>query len=240
MRKNTLPAILGLIGAFLCVPAPSGAAAPADPTMQMLLSIAAPNRTEGTDERPNVLFIIVDDLNVALGSYLDSAAHPQYATAKTPNIDRLAAQGVLFERAYVQYPLCNPSRTSLLSGLRPSSVDVFNGATPPRHKIGNELRMLPEHFDDHGYFTARVGKVAHNRFEDAVTWDVSKFALSRQPELRFHDGCHVHTSTLVVSNRLKLPQPQPQINKCVRGTRLAPDVIGIIPAVVREPWPRLP
>jgi len=160
--------------------------APADRTMRLLLSIAAPNRTEGTDERPNVLFIIVDDLNVALGSYLDSALHPQYATAKTPNIDLLAAQGVLFERAYVQYPLCNPSRASLLSGLRPSSVDVFDGATPPRHKIGDKLRMLPEHFDDHGYFTARVGKVAHNLFEDSVTWDVSKFALSRQPELRFH------------------------------------------------------
>jgi uncharacterized sulfatase len=152
----------------------------------LLLSIAAPNRSEGTDERPNVLFIIVDDLNVAMGAYLDSAPHPQYVTAKTPNIDRLAAQGVLFERAYVQNPLCNPSRTSFLSGLRPSSTDVFDGAKPPRHKIGDELRMLPEHFHDHGYFTARVGKVAHNRFEDAVTWDVSKFALSRQPELRFH------------------------------------------------------
>ena len=64
----------------------------------------------------------------------------------------------------MQYPLCNPSRTSLLSGLRPPSVDVFDGATLPRHEIGNELRMLPEHFDDHGYFTARVGKVAHNPF----------------------------------------------------------------------------
>ena len=82
--------------------------------------------------------------------------------------------------------LCNPSRTSLLSGLRPAAVDVYNGSTRPRHKIGDTLRMLPEHFHDHGYFTARVGKIAHNRFEDAVTWDVSKFALSREPEMRFH------------------------------------------------------
>ena len=69
-----------------------------DGTDQFLLQVAAPNRTVGSDDRPNVLFIIVDDLNVALGSYLDSAPHPHYATAKTPNIDRLAAQSVRFER----------------------------------------------------------------------------------------------------------------------------------------------
>ena len=97
-------------------------AQPDDRTDQFLLQAAAPNRAVGPDDRPNVLFIIVDDLNVALGSYLDSARHPQYATAKTPNIDRLAAEGIRFERAYVQNPVCNPSRASFLSGLRPSSV----------------------------------------------------------------------------------------------------------------------
>jgi uncharacterized sulfatase len=168
------------------MPTAFGASVPIDRATQLLLSIAAPNRSEGIDERPNVLFIIVDDLNVALGAYLDSAPHPQYATAKTPNLDRLAAEGVLFERAYVQYPLCNPSRASILSGLRPSTVDVFDGGTPPRHKIGDELRMLPEHFHDHGYFTARVGKIGHNRFENIATWDVSNFALSREPGVRFH------------------------------------------------------
>ncbi len=89
-----------------------------DKTDRFLLQAAAPNRTVGPDDRPNVLFMIVDDLNVALGSYLDSARHPQYATARTPNIDRLAAEGILFEHAYVQNPVCNPSRVSFLSGLR--------------------------------------------------------------------------------------------------------------------------
>ena len=79
------------------------------------------DRTVGAKNRPNVLFIIVDDLNLAVGSYLDSVPHPHYATAKTPNMDRLAKQGVRFERAYVQNPLCNPSRASLVSGLRPDS-----------------------------------------------------------------------------------------------------------------------
>ena len=87
-------------------------------------------------ERKNVLFIIADDLNVALGSYAD-AARPNYATAHTPNLDRLAAEGVRFERAYVQNPLCNPSRTSFLSGLRPASTDVYDGQTQPRHRIGD-------------------------------------------------------------------------------------------------------
>jgi uncharacterized sulfatase len=161
-------------------------AQPDDGTNRILLPAAAPNRAVGLEDRPNVLFIVVDDLNVALGSYLDSAPHPQYATARTPNLDRLAAEGVRFERAYVQNPLCNPSRTSFLSGLRPSSTDIYDGRTFPRTRIGDELRALPEHFHDHGYFTARVGKIGHNPFEHAFSWDVSKFALSREPEQRFH------------------------------------------------------
>ena len=180
MGKHTT---LLLLCTLLCVPC---AAQPPDRTDQFLLAAAAPNRETGLDERPNVLFIVADDLNVALGSYLASAPAPQYAGAKTPNLDRLAAEGIRFDRAYVQNPLCNPSRTSFLSGLRPPTVDIYDGSTPPRHKIGDGLRMLPEHFNDHGYFTARVGKIAHNPFEHVVTWDVSAFALSREPALRLH------------------------------------------------------
>lgn len=134
--------------------------------------------------RPNVLFIIADDLNVALGSYAD-AARVSYATAKTPHLDRLAAQGVRFDRAYVQNPLCNPSRTSMLSGLRPPSTNIYDGQTDPRDKIG-DLVLLPEHFNAHGYFTARVGKIAHNRFESSVRWDVSSYALGREPGKPYH------------------------------------------------------
>jgi uncharacterized sulfatase len=101
-------------------------------------------------------------------------------------LDRLAAEGIRFENAFVQNPLCNPSRASLLSGLRPNTVDVHTTGTWPRHKVGDELRMLPEHFHDHGYFTGRVGKVGHNSFEHAVSWDESKFALSRDPAQLFH------------------------------------------------------
>lgn len=160
--------------------------AQADTTDQFLLRTSPPNRVVGPEDRPNVLFIVVDDLNVAIGSYLDSAPHPQYASAKTPNIDRLADQGVRFDRAYVQNPVCNPSRASFLSGLRPTSSGINNPLADWRRNMGEELRLLPEHFHDHGYFTARVGKIGHNISEHAISWDVSKFALSREPDNRFH------------------------------------------------------
>lgn len=158
----------------------------ADRTDTFLLEGAAPNRVVEAGDRPNVLFIIVDDLNMALGSYASTTPHPHYRSAKTPHIDRLAASGVRFDRAYVQNPLCNPSRISLLSGLRPPATGIYDGRTPPRSVIGSKLRLLPEHFYDSGYFTARVGKVGHNTFEHVISCDVSHFALSREPAFRFH------------------------------------------------------
>lgn len=121
----------------------------------------------------NVLFIAVDDLNNNLGTF----GHP---IVKSPNIDRLASCGVRFDRAYCQYPLCNPSRTSLLSGRRPETIEVFDNDTPPRTHL-TDVEFLPEYFRRRGYFTARVGKIAHDRFEDAVTWDVSESASGRTP-----------------------------------------------------------
>ncbi len=116
----------------------------------------------------NVLFIAVDDLNNDLGCYGDPIA-------RTPNIDRLAARGVRFDRAYCQYPLCNPTRTSLLSGRRPDTTRILDNNSPPRTYL-KDVVFLPEHFRAQGYFTARVGKIAHGKFEDAVKWDVSENA----------------------------------------------------------------
>ena len=115
----------------------------------------------------NVLFIVVDDLNDRLACY----GHTQ---VKTPNIDRLAAKGVRFERTYCQYPLCNPSRTSFLSGRLPDVTKIIDNNTPPRDTLGKDAVFLPEYFAKHGYFTARVGKVAHGAYESAVKWDVSE------------------------------------------------------------------
>jgi len=137
------------------------------------LSGAHAGAAKSATTRNNVLFIVVDDLNIALGTY------DAYPTSKTPDIYRLAAQGLRFDRAYAQDPVSNPSRSSFLSGLRPATTDIYGNFTQPWHKIGNVV-MLPEYFRNHAYFTARVGKVAHGRYEDSVRWDISEHAKRRK------------------------------------------------------------
>ncbi len=113
----------------------------------------------------NVLFIVSDDLACQLGCYGNTVV-------QTPNIDRLAKAGVRFDRAYCNYPVCNASRTSFLSGRRPDTTGVFGNATDMRVKLGDSFQFLPEYFHSQGYFTAGIGKVAHGTFADDVKWDV--------------------------------------------------------------------
>ena len=110
-------------------------------------------------ERPNVLFIAIDDLNDWVGCL---SGHPQ---AKTPNIDRLAARGTLFTNAHCQAPLCNPSRTSLLTGLRPSTTGVY-GLAPWFRTVGEfaDVITLPQHFRENGYAALSTGKIYHGGY----------------------------------------------------------------------------
>jgi iduronate 2-sulfatase len=115
--------------------------------------------------RRNVLFIVADDMNTALGCYGDP-------NVRSPNLDGLARRGVLFRHAYCQYPLCQPSRTSFLSGRRPQTTRVWTLQTPTRQYLKGTV-FLPEYFRHQGYYTAHVGKVYHtgDHAEDPRSWD---------------------------------------------------------------------
>lgn len=114
----------------------------------------------------NVILICADDLNCDLSCY-------QRGVAPTPSIDRLAARGVVFERAYCQYPVCNPSRTSFLSGRRPTTSRVVDNETPARSRLPS-APFLAESFRKNGFRTMKVGKITHtgDRFEDPASWEI--------------------------------------------------------------------
>jgi iduronate 2-sulfatase len=114
--------------------------------------------------RPNVLFIAVDDLRPELGCY-----GRDYI--KSPNIDRLARAGMVFDRAYCQQAVCSPTRSSLLTGARPDTTKVWDLKTHFRTALP-EVVTLPQHFKNHGYFVQGMGKIYHGGYDDPPSWSV--------------------------------------------------------------------
>lgn len=122
---------------------------------------------QGQAKRKNVLFIAVDDLKPAIGCYGDPIAI-------TPNIDKLAASGVTFLQAYCQQAVCSPSRTSLLTGLRPDSTRVYDLNTHFRKTIPDAI-TLPQCFKEAGYHTQSFGKIFHGGLDDPASWSAKSF-----------------------------------------------------------------
>ncbi len=132
----------------------------------LLLCVANANAAE----RPNVLFIVADDLRMDLGCY---GSH-----AKTPNLDALAKRGVRFDRAYCQQAVCNPSRSSFLTGRRPDSLHLWVNGTHFRDR-NPDVVTLPQWFKQNGYETRCVGKIFHNWHTkekgDRRSWSADEF-----------------------------------------------------------------
>ncbi len=122
---------------------------------------------QGAESRPNVLMIALDDLRPMLGCYGDERI-------QTPNIDRLAARGTVFEQAYCQSPQCGPSRVSLMTGWRPETTKTYSlrdhfNFSREKHP---DLVTLPEHFMKHGYHALSFGKIYHDGRDDPASWSV--------------------------------------------------------------------
>ncbi len=113
--------------------------------------------------KPNVLFLMSDDMRVELGCY-----HSRFH-AQTPNLDALAKTGVRFDRNYCQFPLCNPSRASLLTGRNPTRTSVLGNRTDFR-VAHPDWTTLPQWFKENGYVTVRSGKIYHGGIDDAKSW----------------------------------------------------------------------
>lgn len=113
-------------------------------------------------DRPNVLFIAADDLRPQLRCYGNGQV-------VSPNIDRLAAQGTLFERAYCQQAVCSPSRSSLLTGCRPDTIRIYDLQTHFR-KTCRDVVTLPQHFKNNGYHAQSFGKIFHGGLDDPPSW----------------------------------------------------------------------
>ena len=141
-----------------------------------LAGCTAPLRQMGTPGRLNVLMISVDDLRPVGAAF----GQPHIFA---PNIDRLAAQGVAFQRAFAQYAVCNPSRASLLTGLRPDSTRIYDLNTHFRVNVPDVV-TLPQHFRNNGYATTGIGKFYHLPFDDPRSWSVPSWSPERTIEYR--------------------------------------------------------
>jgi len=139
----------------------------------ILVGLPAHKIRAASEKRPNILFIAVDDLRPELGCYGCSYV-------KSPHIDRLAADGITFTQAHCQSAVCNPSRASLLTGLRPDTIRVWDLHTDFRN-TKPEVITLPQYFKQQGYHALGIGKIYHNIIPDPQSWSEPKHYIKGFP-----------------------------------------------------------
>ena len=156
---------------------------------------------------PNILFISMDDLNDWIGCM---GGHPQ---AKTPNIDRLAASGVLFSNAHCPSPSCNPSRTAIMTGIPCYKTGLYDNRQRMRNKLP-DAEIMPKYFSRNGYWSAGSGKLLHY-FIDADSWD--DYFPAKETENPFPNTLYPP------SNDIRRPRcARPTINLLFHAQHLAP------------------
>jgi iduronate 2-sulfatase len=163
-------------------------------------------------DKPNILFIAVDDMRPDLGCYGNKII-------RTPNIDRIAARGIVFNKAYCQQAVCSPSRTAIMTSLRPDVTKVWDLDTHFRVAQPNCI-TLPEHFKANGYHCAALSKIYHSGFEDGRSWSEPHW----YPRGRSVDTDKVDWTKKIVTNHnvdveefSKLLPADPTNNKAKRG-----------------------
>ena len=192
-RRSFLKCSLGGISAAVLSPALLGESAEGNP---------------GKKPR-NVLFIIVEDLKNIMGCY----GNP---LVKTPHLDRLAQKGVIFDRAYCQYPVCNPSRSSFLTGLRPDTTQILDNVETWHTHVKNHS-TLPKLFKDNGYHTVGLGKIFHGggKHDDPQAWDINldfgQTELGKRGEGRNMTGGKIEWCNWLAAEGADEDQPDGQI-----------------------------
>jgi iduronate 2-sulfatase len=170
-----------------------------------LTSFCMAMMTAFSQQKPNVLFIVVDDLRPALGCYGD-------AVAVSPNIDKLASEGTLFQSAYCQQAVCAPSRASFMTGKKPDNTKVWNLKTHFRQALPDVV-TLPQYFKNNGYYARQIGKIYHDPKEAqdppswsapalfAITTNLGKYVLdsnlARAPKANVAEAANVADSAYI-------------------------------------------
>jgi iduronate 2-sulfatase len=175
-------------------------------------------------QKSNVLFIAVDDLRPQLGCYGDE-------TVQSPNIDKLAKMGVLFNRAYCQQAVCSPSRTSLMTGRRPNTTKVWDLKTHFRTTIPDVV-TLPQYFKNNGYHTQSIGKIYHDpaSAQDALSWSVPEILAVTTREGKYVMPSNLQKSKAASSERIDVPD-----NAYVDG-QVADEALEVLRKIKDKPF----